>query len=379
MSVFLQPGAKKRVYWYRFMHRGQVIRRSTKQGNYKAAVDMEAAHKTALAKGDAGIFEREPAPTLAEFGKEFLKWAKATFREKPKTLAFYKNGVNRLSEYQPLASLALDDKRIPERLTGYITRRQTPTITEEKVRKALAVASINRELQVLRRLLNLAVEWGKIESAPKIRMLSGENHCEFVVSPAEEAKYLLSAPQLLSEVATVLVDSGLRPEEAYRLRWETVTWANGKHGTFLVTHGKTPAARRVLPMTARVRGILEARWKAAKKPLEGWIWPADTKSGHMEPSTLKKQHRNALKVSKVRPFVLYALRHTFLTRLGTSGCDVWTLARIAGHSSTKMLMRYVHPSGDAVLDAMEKPGRQEIGHGAESEHSEAGEQKQLSA
>ena len=36
--------------------------------------------------------------------------------------------------------------------------------------------------------------------------------------------------------------------------------------------------------------------------------------------------------SKVRPFVLYSLRHTFLTRLGESGCDAWTLARIAGHS-----------------------------------------------
>ncbi len=35
----------------------------------------------------------------------------------------------------------------------------------------------------------------------------------------------------------------------------------------------------------------------------------------------------------VRPFVLCSLRHTFLTRLGESGCDAWTLARIAGHSN----------------------------------------------
>jgi integrase len=34
----------------------------------------------------------------------------------------------------------------------------------------------------------------------------------------------------------------------------------------------------------------------------------------------------------IRPFVLYTFRHTFLTRLGESGCDAWTLARIAGHS-----------------------------------------------
>ena len=63
----------------------------------------------------------------------------------------------------------------------------------------------------------------------------------------------------------------------------------------------------------------------------------------------------------VRPFVLYSLRHTFLTRLGESGCDVWTLARIAGHSSIGICSRYVHPSDDAVLAAMSRLGGQRIG------------------
>jgi hypothetical protein len=61
-----------------------------------------------------------------------------------------------------------------------------------------------------------------------------------------------------------------------------------------------------------------------------------------------------------RPFVLYDLRHTFLTRLGESGCDVWTLARIAGHSNIKQSSRYVHPSNDAVVEAIERMG----GHNA---------------
>jgi integrase len=60
--------------------------------------------------------------------------------------------------------------------------------------------------------------------------------------------------------------------------------------------------------------------------------------------------------SKVRPFVLYSLRHTFLTRLGASGCNVWTLARIAGHSSIAISARYVHPSEDSVLTAMSSLG-----------------------
>lgn len=94
-----------------------------------------------------------------------------------------------------------------------------------------------------------------------------------------------------------------------------------------MTHGKTKAARRLLPMTPRVRHILETRWNTQGRPVEGYVWPTPTNSGHIEPSSLKKQHTKALKLSKVRPFVLYSLRHTFLTRLGQSGCDVWTLGK----------------------------------------------------
>ena len=73
----------------------------------------------------------------------------------------------------------------------------------------------------------------------------------------------------------------------------------------------------------------------------------------------------ALRLSKVRPFVLYTLRHTFLTRLGESGCDAWTLARIAGHSSIAISSRNVHPSEDAVLSAMSRLGGHNSGHSQE--------------
>jgi integrase len=133
-------------------------------------------------------------------------------------------------------------------------------------------------------------------------------------------------------------------------------------GTLLVTHGKTAAAWRLLPITARVRSILESRWKATGKPREGWVWSAATLSGHVESSTLKKQHEKALRQSNVPPFVLYSLRHTFLTRLGESGCDAWTLARTAGHTSVGISSRYVHPSHDAVLSAMETLGGHNFRH-----------------
>jgi len=55
----------------------------------------------------------------------------------------------------------------------------------------------------------------------------------------------------------------------------------------------------------------------AGRPSGGWVWPAKTASGHIQSSTTIKQHRKALRLSGVRPFVLYSLRHTFLTRLAS--------------------------------------------------------------
>jgi integrase len=120
-------------------------------------------------------------------------------------------------------------------------------------------------------------------------------------------------------------------------------------------------------------------WERTGRPLEGWIWPAPTMSGHVEPSSLKKQHRKALRLAGVRPFVLYSLRHTFLTRLGESGCDAWTLARRAGHSSITISSRYVHPSEDAVLSAMSRLGGHKTGHSIELKDCETASKRSLSA
>jgi len=347
------------IYWYKFMWNGRLVRESTKQGNDKTARKMEAAHRTRLAEGLVGIREKKRT-TLGEFIKNrFEPWAKGKFEgNATKTWkAWYEPSIRTLQAYPSLCSRSLSDIT-SEHVAEFAVHIRAKGLSG----KSLQASSVNSRLRVLRRIFHLAVEWGEIENAPKFKLEPGERHREFVLPPTEEAKYLAAAPSLLADIATVLVDSGMRPEECFRERWENVTWVNGRFGTILVTHGKTKAARRVLPMTPRVRGILERRWDAAEKPVEGWMFPAPTKSGHVEPSTVKKQHRNALKDSKVRPFVLYSLRHTFLTRLGESGCDVWTLARIAGHNSIAMSSRYVHPSADKVLDAMALLGGHKTGH-----------------
>jgi integrase len=348
MSVF----KRGRLYWYKFMWNGEMIRESTRQPNQNTARQMEAAHRASLAKGEVGIREKKTMSTLADFiSQRFEPWAEASTSAKT-WLDYYRPGIRTIRTYKPIANLRLNEIT-SEKVADFAAWRQS---------SGLQVSSINSSLQVLRRILRLAAEWGALETAPSVKMLPGERHREHVVTFEEEARYLAAAPEPLAFVAVILADTGMRPDECYRLRWESLTWTNGRNGTILVTHGKTAAARRVLPLTSRARSILQARWDAAGRPSEGWVWSAPTLSGHFEKSTLKKQHKKALRLSRVRPFVLYSLRHTFLTRLGESGCDAWTLARIAGHSSVAMSARYVHPSEDAVLVALDRMSGHNFGH-----------------
>jgi len=237
-----------KFYWYKFMWNGELIRESTKQGNDKIARNMESAHRTALAQGLVGIREKKPIPTLTQFiDNRFEPWAKATFEKtSPKTwFDWYRVGLRALKARKAFAELPLPEIT-SEAIAAFAAHRQS---------EGKQISTVNSTLRVLRRVLRMAVEWGVLDAAPKVKALPGERHRERVVTPEEEARYLAVASEPLASVATVLVDTGLRPEECFRLRWETITWNNARHGTLMVTHGKTAAARRLLPMTLRVRNV----------------------------------------------------------------------------------------------------------------------------
>jgi hypothetical protein len=112
------------VWWYRFTWKGEAIRNSTKQTNKRVAEQIEAAHKTSLAKGEVGIRDRIPAATIRRFAKcDFLPFCRATFAAKPKTLSYYENGTARLLEYAAVADESLDTIS-SEKIAGYARRRQ---------------------------------------------------------------------------------------------------------------------------------------------------------------------------------------------------------------------------------------------------------------
>jgi integrase len=60
----------------------------------------------------------------------------------------------------------------------------------------------------------------------------------------------------------------------------------------------------------------------------------------------------ASKAGVVFTFVLYDFRHTFATRIAQAGIALATLAAILGHSSIRLVQRYVHPTAEHERSAI---------------------------
>jgi integrase len=277
-------------------------------------------------------------------------------------LKWYRNEARVLCDYKPLADAKLDTIKASS-LTGFKLAR---------LKQGRAIATVNSTIRALRAVLNHAIEDGLLDVAPKFKILKGANVRSWILSPEQEPKYLDACTEPLRTVAIIILDAGLRPDEVFRLKWENIRWIDAKRAVLIVPGTKTEAAFRIVPMTPRVRDILQSRWEKAEKPTSGWVFPAKKASvGHIVPNTIYQPHLDAVASSGIREkqFVLYALRHTCLSRWGASEMDAWTLARLAGHSNIKQSMTYVHPTDRSLHDAIARVaahGSDKIGDNGEN-------------
>ena len=342
----------RKFYLVEFRCRGKRILKRTKVTHVEDARAIESVIRTELERENYGILRPKPVPSLAGFLKdEFLPFTEARFREvKPNTAIYYQRGAKMLLS-SPLASMKLD------------------TITDREAGQFIAAhpnwkaAYTNKALRTLRHALNLAHDWGKLNRKPKISLAKGERQRDRVLSREEARTYLAACPQPWRDAATVILGTGMRPGECCNLRWEHVL-LGVDGGLIQIAEGKSKAARRILPMLPDVLRAIRAKHKAQGCLAEGWVFPSKSKSGHLGWWGYLDQHKRALaslaKAHKADPslptvarFEPYCLRHTALTWIAPH-TDAFTLAKIAGHSSIAMTMKYIHPQGEAVEKAFKK-------------------------
>ena len=127
--------------------------------------------------------------------------------------------------------------------------------------------------------------------------------------------------EVVRDYLRFLVLTGLRREEAARLRWADVSLAGG-YFTIPVTKNHEP---HTLPLSDYLRAMLERRRDEASN---AYVFPGEGKAGHLvEP---RKQMAKVTKASGIA-FTLHDLRRTFVTIAEGLDIPAYALKRLLNH------------------------------------------------
>lgn len=211
-------------------------------------------------------------------------------------------------------------------------------------------STVNRALSTLRLLFNYASDKCDYRLTNPVRKVEffKESGNMRIISLEEEIAYLAKASQPLTDIACVMLDTGMRPEEVFRIECKNV---DIEKRTIFNPFGKTASAQRKLTMTEEVCAIMKRRVDKSKSR---YVFPSPD-DAERPIGSVRKAHDAAVRRAGIRPaFRLYDLRHTYASRAAMAGVDLPTLAALLGHASIQMTMRYVHPAEEHKREAASK-------------------------
>jgi len=280
------------------------------------------------------------SPLLKDFSVEFLQWVDDTHSIEHQTRRYYKNG------WRLLKDTVLAGKRLDE-----INNHMCETITFTG-----GPSSANTALRTLRRMFAKAKETQKFWGDLPVIQLRKEVPRKKAMTIAEADAIAARMPDGDAKDAfQILRATGMRPSECFAMRWEYVDLNAAFYAN---PRGKTATACRSIPLLQNSGIILKRRHLAQGMPNQGWVFPAESGSGHME--TIHKAFSKARDAAGLpKTIVLYTARHGVGTDLGKV-LSLREVMQILGHSDTKTAMIYQNPTTEDItarLEAAKPAGR----------------------
>ncbi|HEV2289717.1 MAG TPA: tyrosine-type recombinase/integrase, partial [Candidatus Acidoferrales bacterium] len=279
-----------------------------------------------------GVFRRPVKITFGEFGNRYMEHAKVNKRSwlrDEQMLGHLKDFFGSERQFSEITSADIE---------GYKMHR----------RASVSGSTVNREMALLKRMFNLAIEWDLylgLNPFRKVKFFRESNFGLRVLSPEEEEKLLQNAAPYLQDLIRFALNTGLRIGEIFSLRWSNVDLDKNILNVFAPKTQKI----RTVPINADARKVLEY-WALGKRN-EFVFYNPDTGKPFVD---LKAGFKLACKKAGVEGVTWHTLRHTFASRLVERGVDIVTVKELLGHSSITVTMRYTHTNLDAKHAAVGK-------------------------
>lgn len=309
-------------YYIDFTFKGKRIRESIGPSR-KGAEKVIAKKKAEIAENK--YLDKRKDPDLVkfhDFGKEYLQWSKAN--KKPSTSI---RDVYTMKIYDG----EFEGKNIQEITTWQIEKWKS------KAKEKIKVASVNRQLALLKHVFSKAVEWGKLKENPAkpVKFLKGEVKRVRYLIPGEVQELLSNCDERIRPIVTVAVHTGMRRGEIFDLKKGQLNFGQGIITLFDTKNHE----RRDIPMNETVKSALGGLMETDGE----YIFHGENVEKFCH-TTLHNLFQEAVNKSGIEDFRFHDLRHTFASNLVMAGEDLNTVAELLGHKGLEMTRRYAHLS-----------------------------------
>lgn len=333
---------------------GTVYQRKTKRGR-RWCVNFTCRGRRVRKVAHLAQTEEEALVVLQEEMRKAFDNEYGAVRKKEKT-TFEELGTIYLDTYAKVRkkSWRSDEKYLKAQLIPFFgdtyVKNVSPLAVDRFVAKrqkdGVKNSTINRELTVLKKMLNLAIDWQfDIQKNPvkRARYFSEEKYRrDRVLSSEEESVLFREAAPHLKPILTCALQTGMRCSEILGLRWENVSLE--KRQIHIKAESSKSGKARIIPINStlshelkKLCGANEFVFLYKSRPVK----------------SINAAFTNARQRAGIKDLTFHDLRHTVASRLTSKGADPVTVKNILGHSNLRTTEIYLHSNLKRMREEIE--------------------------
>lgn len=303
----------------------------------KLAMATKATYAQVVKEKVVKVERPKSEMTLAEFMTDhYLPFAKMHKRTSSKDVGLFQNHIG---------------PRFGHMALHKIPRLDVQVFHRDLVEKGLSPATADHNVKLIRRMLNLAVQWDFIEKnqLARIKLFNVDNQIENYLD--DEAIQRLVAvlkahpKRVIALLLMFLLSTGARKASAMYAKWEEVDLAN-RVWRIPATNSKSKKVATV-PLNDSAVWVLE---QLHTEGATGFIFVHE-KTGKPYRAIEKTWYEVREQAGIGDSVRIHDLRHTYASLLVTSGRSLYEVQKILSHSDPKITMRYAHLSAKTLQEA----------------------------
>jgi len=327
MSVY-----KRREVWvadfYLGGRKGRRVRRAAPTKELAEAIERDG--KVRELKGELGADQTEDI-SLLDFIKKYIELYSPTKSDSSRTRDGYTIAhVKRFFRNPLLRNITR------ERIEKYMSSRS----------RIVSKSTVNTELDLVKSLLNRAVDWGYLRTSPaagvkKYRLDEVEPN---FLTPEEGMRLIEAAVGQMKTFIVVGLNTGMRKGEMFQLKWADIDF-RGKELRVRKSKGRR---FRLVPMNESLYHALRKHPRHITSPYvfhnsNGTHW-----------HDIRHSFNSALDRAGLPRVRIHDLRHSFVSALMAAGEDPRRVQELAGHRDIRTTMKYAHLRPNQLRESVEK-------------------------